>query len=534
MGGDGAVSGKRWLALALLSPFALGLLAIAVLSSSPVEKRIRQLLERRMNERIDGYSVALERVELHPLALGFDVHDLVIARDDHPEPPVAQIIGLSATVEWRSLLHGTLVADVRFERPIVYVDRRQAEREVRDETPVHERGWQDALQAMVPLEINGLRVVDGEVTYVDDDDRFEPLRIHDIQGEAANIRNVVSEDRTYPSELSLDAQVFDEGRLRVRGRADFLAKPQAGVRAKVELEDVAIETFQPLLERRHFDVRGGVLALSGSFEFGRSVQEVNLRELVITDLRGDYVRREATGAGEPSAVERTAHAAETVEDAPLRLEVGRITLSNANVGVQSAGEPGPYRLFLSDLEVDLRDYSNQPQGGAGRARMKGLFMGSGEADATLHFGPDDSGPDLDLALEIVDTDLRTLNDVLRAHGRIDVTDGLFSFYSKIQVEDGRVRGYVKPLLRELDVHDPAQDRGDSLLQKVYEGVAGGIGELLENRTRDEVATETDLSGVVVDPDTNPWQLIWNLLENAFLRSIRPGFDHAAGWDAEEG
>ena len=132
-------------------------------------------------------------------------------------------------------LRGAVVADVTLERPIVYVDRTQVRREVRDEVPLRKRGWQDAVRAMIPLEINEVHVRDGDVTYLDDF-AFEPLRLTGIQARAANIRNIDSRDREYPSELSIEARVFEKGRLAVRGSADFLARPVPGVSLAVELE----------------------------------------------------------------------------------------------------------------------------------------------------------------------------------------------------------------------------------------------------------------------------------------------------------
>jgi hypothetical protein len=42
---------------------------------------------------------------------------------------------------------------------------------------------------------------------------------------AENIRNVRSREREYPSELHVDALVFDQAELRIDGHADFLKEP---------------------------------------------------------------------------------------------------------------------------------------------------------------------------------------------------------------------------------------------------------------------------------------------------------------------
>jgi hypothetical protein len=132
-----------------------------------------------------------------------------------------------------------------------------------------------------------------------------------------------------------------------------------------------------------------------------------------------------------------------------------------------------------------------------------------------------------LKLRLVNTRLRALNDVLRAYGKFDVTDGVFSFFSEFTVKDGAVRGYVKPLFKDVDVYDPEQDRDKGLLQKLYESVVGGASDLLKNQARDEVATKADVSGPIKNPRMNTWEMIVKLIQNAFFQAILPGLDREA-------
>lgn len=66
-----------------------------------------------------------------------------------------------------------------------------------------------------------------------------------------------------------------------------------------------------------------------------------------------------------------------------------------------------------------------------------------------------------------------------------IAGGLFSFFSELSVKNRRVRGYVKPLLRAVDV--PVQD-----------------------------------------PRASTWQVIANLIQDAFFEAILPGFRQRAG------
>jgi hypothetical protein len=127
-------------------------------------------------------------------------------------------------------------------------------------------------------------------------------------------------------------------------------------------------------------------------------------------------------------------------------------------------------------------------------------------------------------MSLENTDLRTLNDVLRAYGKFDVAAGTFSLFSELKVKDNRVEGYVKPLFANLDVYNPAQDRDKSLGQKIYEKVVEGASKLLKNSPRKEVATVATISGPVEDVKAHTMEVVVKLLQNAFFKAILPGFD----------
>ena len=56
--------------------------------------------------------------------------------------------------------------------------------------------------------------------------------------------------------------------------------------------------------------------------------------------------------------------------------------------------------------------------------VQGKFMGSGVTTATAKFRPERKGAGvLDLYLKINETQLKSMNDLLRAYGKFDVTAG---------------------------------------------------------------------------------------------------------------
>jgi hypothetical protein len=518
--------GLRWLgwsagALAI----AVGLVAVlAILADVLLDEPLRAQMERRLNERLQGYQVIVRALDFHVVGFSIDLLDVVVSQSAYPDPPVAWLPRLSAGVQWRALLRARLVADIAFERPELYINRQQLLAEARDPVPAKDKGWQEALQSLYPFKINYIMVTDAKLNYVDSA-AARPLFMWQVNLKVDDIRNIRSAERTYPSEIALDAMVFDAGRLRLRGNADFLAVPHAGVRGEVELEGVPLDYFQPIAARYNVRLNRGTFAATGLLEYAPTVKTVHVREMSVQELRVDYVHRAETARAERKRAENIQEAAAEASNAPgLLLRIDRARVTDAVVGfVNEAAQPR-YRVFLADAALEVENLSNHRTEGAAVVSLRGRFMGSGPTIARATFRPERKGADFDLAVKIEGTDVRSMNDLFRAYGGFDTADGLFSLVAELSVQNRTVVGYIKPLFQNLDVYDRRQDRGKNPVRQLYEAVIGGIAQLLENRPREEVATKADVWGRLEDPQTSTVQIAIGLIQNAFFKAILPRFE----------
>jgi len=228
---------------------------------------------------------------------------------------------------------------------------------------------------------------------------------------------------------------------------------------------------------------------------------------------------------EQARARQVKQAAQEVSNAPgLLLKADEVSIVKSQMGFINKAANPDYRLFLTDLEVYLTNFSNQLTEGTMVAKVTSKFMGSGQTLVGATFRPETNGPDFALAASIENTDMPAMNQLLRAHGNFDVVRGLFSVYTELRVKNGTVRGYIKPLFKEMDVYDAEQDQEKNLFHKIYEGLVGGVSQLLENNPRQEVATKADLVGRLDNPRASTWQVLVNLIQNAFFQTILPGFE----------
>ena len=499
------------------------LLVAVVVALFFIDEPLRRYTEAKMNASLKGYTAHIGKMHFGPTNFSMDLRNVVIVQNEHPDPPVANFERIYASVHWKALLHGRVVGDVLIEHPVVVLNLTQARSEINDPTPVTDKGWQEALQSIYPLKINELRITRGDVTY-QDRGPFKPLRVYDIDLTASNIRNVRSEEGVYPSPMRLTARIFDEGSVTMKGWADFLAEPYAAFLADIDLKTIALDYFKPITNRYNTVVDKGTLSANGSVEISPSFKSVRLWSATVDGIHVDYLHTAAAATPAKDVAKETVKTVDEAQQPGLQFRVDKLEIVKSNFGYVDKTKDPNYRVFLSDASASLTNLSSLQTGETATATVRGKFMGSGPASADLKILPERPGPDFDLALQIDDTALTTMNDLLRAYGKFDVTAGEFSLYSELRARDRRVSGYVKPLFQDMAVYDPRQDKDKSALHKAYEAVVGGVSKLLKNRPREEVATRVELSGRLDNPNTSTLAAVAGLVQNAFFKAILPGFD----------
>ena len=509
----------RW-----ITGVAVAIAVLLVITAFFLDEPLRRLVERQMNERLKGYTATVGKLNFHPIGFAIDLFDVVLTQNANPDPPVMRIERLSANVEWSALIRARLVADFSLVRPTLYIDRDHLEAEKKDPTPVKDHGWQDALQAIYPLKINNFTVRDGDITYVEKG-QSEPLRISKLQARARDIRNVRSEPGDYPSPLHVEAQIFDRGHLTIDGHADFLAAPYAGVKGNVIIADVGLGYFRPVLERSNVLVTRGTISGKGLVEYAPKFKKVDLEELHVDGLQAEYLYHKPKAAVAKEAVKETAETAKEVSNDPgVVLHAREVKLSDATVAFVNKDRVPNYRVFLANTNLTIENFSNQKSEGYGHARLTGRFMGSGQTMVDVVMRAETRGPDLTLNAKIENTDVRAMNDLLRAHAKIDVASGVLSIYSEMIVKNGRVQGYVKPIFKDLNVYDKEQDEDKKLSAKLKEKAADLVAKVFKNRKTEDVATVGKVEGPLENPKASTWEVLVNLVRNAFFKAILPGFE----------
>jgi hypothetical protein len=511
--------GRRGLLWILL---AAALTLVVALVAHSFDEYLRRTLESKINQRLKGYTVSLGHAHVSPLGLSLTLRDAVIRQNANPDPPVADVPRLKASVEWKEILSGHLVADAVFDRPRVHIDLTQLQQESKDPVKLKDRGWQQAFESIYPLKFNQIQVREGDLVYIDTDPS-KPLHISRWNATASNIRNFHTRDRIYPSAIQTDGIVFDTGRAFLNGNADFLAEPYPGIHALYRVENVPLDRLRSIVQRANVTVSGGSLSSRGEVEYGPRHREARIADVTVRGLRLDYTHTAATAPAEKARGEAVAKAAKNEQPAML-VEVQSLRVVDGRLGLITPAKDRRVRVYLGNANLDVTNISNGFRQGPARATLTSNFNGGGSVHGSAVFRSPGNGPDFNLTVAVEGASLPSINDLLRAYGKFDVAQGTFSVYSQVKVHNGRIDGYVKPLFKDVQVYSPQQDQNKPVLKKLYEKVVGGVAHLLENHPREQVATVANLSGPISSPHTSTWDVIVNLVSNAFVKAILPGFE----------
>jgi hypothetical protein len=152
------------------------------------------------------------------------------------------------------------------------------------------------------------------------------------------------------------------------------------------------------------------------------------------------------------------------------------------------------------------------------------YLYEGYLNYNMKLNPLADRPQFDVNAELVNTNLVKLNNFFKAYGKFDVNKGSFGLYTEMAAADGKFKGYVKPIIQDLDVVGP-EDRSDSFLQKIWEHIVGAAGMVLRNWRKDQVATKVPIEGNYDNPDIGTIEAIVEVLINAYVQALMPSIDN---------
>lgn len=205
------------------------------------------------------------------------------------------------------------------------------------------------------------------------------------------------------------------------------------------------------------------------------------------------------------------------------------------------------RLQVNDGEMHYRDYHSYPKVdvfldeiyvlGENLSTVKdtsGILPATvlvsanaygGMLGVSVRLDPLDTIPTFDLNAKLMNLPITHLNDLLRAYAKLDVQKGTFSVYTELAARNGRLTGYAKPFIKDLDVIDKKERKHMSQKQQRKESLVEFVAWIFKDKEHDRLATKININGSISRPDISLWGVIGEALINAFMQSLVPTIEN---------
>lgn len=214
----------------------------------------------------------------------------------------------------------------------------------------------------------------------------------------------------------------------------------------------------------------------------------------------------------------------------LPIHINEIRVIDGTLAFRNFTAKPPVDLQASEINGHLLNLSNVSVADNSRpASLKATAKVFEQApvQASANFDPLGQLDDFDLRLRITDIQLKQLNSFTRAYADFDFAAGQGDFVMELDARQGKIKGYAKPLLRNMEVFDWQQDvaaKDKNLLTGAWEALVGGGSWLLKNQRKDQFATRINIDGDLNAYDVSRWQAFKAILRNAFVRAFDSRFD----------
>jgi uncharacterized protein involved in outer membrane biogenesis len=214
----------------------------------------------------------------------------------------------------------------------------------------------------------------------------------------------------------------------------------------------------------------------------------------------------------------------------LPITLNEVNIDNGTLTFRNFNSKPPVDLKATQLQASIRNLTNvRDEKGRRDASFdaSALLLGDAKVESRATFDPFSDFDDFEFRLRATGIELRKLNDFSSAYGKFDFNAGHGDLVIEAQAEDGRLHGYIKPLLRDVDVFDWQQDvenKNKNIFRSIWEALVGAGETVLKNQPKNQFATRVDLSGSVHKQNISAFEAFLQILRNGFIQAFNARYE----------
>lgn len=221
---------------------AIIIVLVAIRAVLPVV--ITKYVNKVLNE-IPDYRGSIYDVDLNLYRGAYNIDSLKIFKvTGNEQIPFVDIPLIDLSLEWKALLKGAVVGEIKFNNPeLNFIDSQNNEKDQYGENV----DWTKPIKKLMPLTINRLEIINGNLRFINLESNPQVnLYLNKLHLHVNNISNVTANE-ILPSTFNLSAKSIGEGTLTIKGKANFI-KEIPDLDYDFQFENVNLTALNDFLE----------------------------------------------------------------------------------------------------------------------------------------------------------------------------------------------------------------------------------------------------------------------------------------------
>jgi hypothetical protein len=194
---------------------------------------------------LEAYDGHVGDVDIHLWRGAYSIDDITIVKTGASRPvPFFKAGRVDFSVEWRSLLRGSIVSEAAFDSPQLNLVQGKSKA---DTQLGGEENWNARLQELFPFRFNTIEVNNGTVRFLAPGiSSGDAIKANKVYGRVSNLTNVIDSGKETFAEFHLNGEVLDGAPAKVDGSVNaFASKPTFDV--NMEVKKVRLPEVNPWL-----------------------------------------------------------------------------------------------------------------------------------------------------------------------------------------------------------------------------------------------------------------------------------------------
>ena len=214
----------------------------------------------------------------------------------------------------------------------------------------------------------------------------------------------------------------------------------------------------------------------------------------------------------------------------LPITLNEVRISDGKISFRNFNSRPPVNMNATQVNASIYNLTNVvDKEGKRDARFDGkaLLLGHAPLETSATFDPLSDFEDFQFRLRATGIELKRMNDFASAYGKFDFNAGHGDVVIEAQAKKAQLTGYIKPLLKDVDVFNWQQDvenKDKGLFRSIWEAIVGGSETVLKNQGKNQFATRVELSGSVHRQDISAFHAFLQILRNGFVQAFNARYE----------